>query len=124
MCAGMGILLHGLSPSRAQKFLRFRGNQAGMFAFACAQAGRSSRMYKIYWADGPVGPEIVVRKRHLPRRQYRRVEDALGWARRVAAEGGTAWLIEGDDGTRLGRHEIADLVEALPRAQDAACSLQ
>lgn len=79
-------------------------------------------MYKVYWADKPPGPELVVRKDQLARRQYRRLDDALGWARRVREEGGIAWLIEGD-GTRLNRDAIVDALGRSEHAQPAPGAL-
>ena len=42
---------------------------------------------------------------------YHELDDALGAARNLNARGGAALLIEGDDGTRLAKLEIARIVD-------------
>jgi hypothetical protein len=57
-------------------------------------------------------------KDRLLYKEFNTLDDALAWARHVNAGGRVALLIEGDDGTHLGKREIADALhhgEALPR---------
>jgi hypothetical protein len=66
-------------------------------------------MYKMYGA-------IERASKTLPQGKlipivYHDLDDALGAARNLNARGGTALLIEGDDGTYLSRHEIASIVD-------------
>src|SRR5262249_37800367 len=43
----------------------------------------------------------------LPFREFNSLDDALGWAHRIRQHGSVAFLIEGDDGTRLFKTDIA-----------------
>jgi len=50
--------------------------------------------------------------------EFNTLDDALAWARHVNEGGRVALLIEGDDGTRLGKRDIAGALhhgEAPPR---------
>jgi hypothetical protein len=65
-------------------------------------------MFKMYGAiQRPVG--------NLPQGNlmpvvYHDLDDALGAARNLSARGGTALLIEGDDGTHITEPEIAKII--------------
>lgn len=48
--------------------------------------------------------------RHLYK-EFGDLDAALGFVRHVTRQGGVAFLIEGDDGTRLSKHEIADAIK-------------
>jgi hypothetical protein len=66
-------------------------------------------MYKMYGA-------IERASKTLPQGKlipivYRELDDALGAARNLNARGGTALLIEGDDGTHLTKYQIARVVD-------------
>jgi hypothetical protein len=63
--------------------------------------------YRTY--SGPRGSETIspLDKDRLLYKEFESLDDALGWARHVNAGGRVALLIEGDDGTRLGKQEIA-----------------
>jgi hypothetical protein len=63
--------------------------------------------YRAY--SGPHGSEAIspLEKDRLLYKEFDRLDDAMAWARHVNAGGRVALLIEGDDGTQLGRREIA-----------------
>jgi hypothetical protein len=63
--------------------------------------------YRAY--SGPLGSETIspLEKDRLLYKEFDRLDDAMAWARHVNAGGRVALLIEGDDGTHLGRREIA-----------------
>jgi hypothetical protein len=63
--------------------------------------------YRAY--SGPPGSEAIspLTKDRLLYKEFDRLDDAMAWARHVNADGRVALLIEGDDGTNLGRREIA-----------------
>ncbi len=74
--------------------------------------------YRTY--SGPRGSESIgpLEKDRLPYKEFDTLDSALAWARHVNQGGRVALLIEGDDGTHLGKREIADALhhhEALPR---------
>jgi hypothetical protein len=63
--------------------------------------------YRVY--SGPRGsaaPSPLDKERMLFK-EYDSLDAALGWARHLAAGDRIALLLEGDDGTRLGKQEIA-----------------
>ena len=64
-------------------------------------------MYRVY--SGPRGSEAVpaIEKSKWLYKEFGALDDALGWARHVNNNGRVALLIEGDDGTRLTKAEIA-----------------
>jgi hypothetical protein len=92
-----------------------------------AEAGRVLRYddnrtaamtYRTY--SGPRGSESIapLDKDRLLYKEFDTLDAALAWARYVNGAGRVALLIEGDDGTHLGRHEIAGALhhgEAPPR---------
>jgi hypothetical protein len=63
--------------------------------------------YRAY--SGPQGSEAIspLEKDRLLYKEFDRLDDAMAWARHINAGGRVALLIEGDDGTHLGRREIA-----------------
>jgi len=64
--------------------------------------------YRAY--SGPPGSETgsPLEKEHLLyKEEVDTLDGALAWARHVTPSGRVALLIEGDDGTRLGKREIA-----------------
>jgi hypothetical protein len=74
--------------------------------------------YRTY--SGPRGSETIspLDKDRLLYKEFDNLDSALVWARHVNAGGRVALLIEGDDGTRLSKQEIASAlhhVEAPPR---------
>ena len=41
---------------------------------------------------------------------YKELDDALGRARQITALGGIPWEIENEDGTKIERHEIVEML--------------
>jgi hypothetical protein len=64
-------------------------------------------MYRVY--SGPRGSESVppLEKDKWLFKEFGALDDALGWARHVNEGGRVTLLIEGDDGTKLTKLEIA-----------------
>src|SRR5262245_65508009 len=74
--------------------------------------------YRTY--SGPRGSETIapLEKDRLLYKEFDTLDAALAWARHVNDGGRVALLIEGDDGTHLGKREIAGAMhhrEAPPR---------
>jgi hypothetical protein len=71
------------------------------------QKERSDMTYRVF--SGPPGTETIppMEKDRWLFKEFAVLDDALGWARHVGKSGNVALLIEGDDGTRLGKHQIA-----------------
>ena len=66
-------------------------------------------IYRLWWTVGYVcttEKEFKATKHRLLPAIYEALDDALRRANQVAQAGGVAWLIEGDDKTRLGRGMI------------------
>ena len=63
--------------------------------------------YRVY--SGPPGTEAVppMEKERWLYKEFGLLDEALGWARHVNDGGRVTLLIEGDDGTRLTKTEIA-----------------
>ena len=69
--------------------------------------------YRLWWTVGYVctsEKEFLAAKHRLLPAAYEMLDDALRRANQVAQAGGVAWLIEGDDRTRLGREAIAKTI--------------
>ncbi len=68
--------------------------------------------YRVY--SGPAGSERIspIEKHRMLYKEFAILDEALAWANHVKDEGRVALLIEGDDGTRLDR---SDLAKALHR---------
>lgn len=64
-------------------------------------------MFRVY--SGPRGSESVppLEKGKWLFKEFGGLDEALGWARHVNDGGRVALLVEGDDGTRLDKIEIA-----------------
>jgi len=63
--------------------------------------------YRVY--SGPRGSQSispVEKDRHLFK-EFSILDEAMSWARHINDSGRVALLIEGDDGTRLTKHQIA-----------------
>ena len=62
--------------------------------------------YRVY--SGPRGAETIspLEKDRMLHKEVATLDEAMSWARHVNDGGRTALLIEGDDGTQLGRSEI------------------
>ena len=79
--------------------------------------------YRVY--SGPRGSEAVSpleKDRHLYK-EFNLLDEAIGWALHINNGGRVALLIEGDDGTRLTKHQIAAALQhsdAVAAVDDAA----
>lgn len=77
-------------------------------------------MYRAYFGTPGCGSVPPLEKDQWPSRAFATLDDALLWARQVAKRGTAVIAIEGNDGTRLSRHEIAwGLVQDVPHRQVA-----
>ena len=66
--------------------------------------------YRLWWTVGYVctsEKEFLAAKHRLLPATYEALDDALRRANQVGQAGGVAWLIEGDDRTKLSRDAIA-----------------
>ena len=63
--------------------------------------------YRVY--VGPRGTEAIsaLQKDQFLFKEFTSLDDAFGWARHVNGSGRVTLLIDGDDGTSLGKQEIA-----------------
>jgi len=63
--------------------------------------------YRVY--SGPRGSEAIspLEKDRYLFKEFSSLDEALGWARHINGGGRVALLIEGDDGTRLTKQQIA-----------------
>ncbi len=63
--------------------------------------------YRVF--SGPRGSETIspLEKEHALYKEFARLDEAFNWARHLSRSDRVALLIEGDDGTRLNKQEIA-----------------
>ena len=63
--------------------------------------------YRVY--SGPHGSAVPspIEKHRMLYKEFASLDEAMSWAGHVNRSGLTALLIEGDDGTRLAKQEIA-----------------
>ena len=69
--------------------------------------------YRLWWTVGYVcttDKEFLAAKHRLVPAVYEMLDDALRRANQVGRAGGVAWLIEGDDRTRLDREAIQKII--------------
>ena len=69
--------------------------------------------YRLWWTVGYVctsEKEFLAAKHRLLPAAYEMLDDALRRANQVGQAGGVAWLIEGDDRTRLGREALTKTI--------------
>ena len=73
--------------------------------------------YRVY--SGPKGPAEVtpIEKSQLLFKQFNALDEALSWARHVERTGRIPLLIEGDDGTRMNRRAVVDVLRVGEREQ-------
>jgi hypothetical protein len=73
-----------------------------------ANIDEDAMRFRVY--SGPSGTESIspLEQDKLPFKEFGLLDDAFAWAHHVGKTGRVALLIEGDDGTRLSKHEIAD----------------
>ena len=76
--------------------------------------------YRVY--SGPRGSKDIspIDKDRLLFKEYAQLDEAFGWAQHVKDHGGVALLIEGDDGTRLTKQQIAAALKAPGGLEDSA----
>ena len=70
--------------------------------------------YRLWWTVGYVctsEKEFRATKHRLVPAVYEMLDDALRRANQVGRAGGVAWLIEGDDKTRMDRGSIANTLQ-------------
>ena len=68
-------------------------------------------MYRLFYTDYVVlKTQYHANKPRLIPYAYNELDDALGQARQIKARGGVPWEIESEDGTSIGRYEIATLL--------------
>ncbi len=74
-------------------------------------------MFKVY--SGPSGKDKIspLEKEHLLFKECASLDEAFSWAGHISDTGRAALLIEGDDGTRLTRREIANALRHRDDAQ-------
>ena len=67
--------------------------------------------YRIY--SGPPGSADIapLEKERMLYKEFGLLDEALSWARHVNGSGRTTLLIEGDDGTRLTKRDIAQALQ-------------
>lgn len=75
--------------------------------------------YRVY--SGPTGSEAIspLEKEHMLFKEFGALDEAFAWAHHVSETGRVVLLIEGDDGTRMSKHEVAS---ALRHREDSAGS--
>jgi len=71
--------------------------------------------YKVF--TGAPGSESIspLEKDRWLFKEFNNFDEALAWAHGVKRTGAVPLLIEGDDGTRLGKYEIADALQVRER---------
>ena len=77
--------------------------------------------YRVY--SGPRGSAMhsPLDKERMLFKEFDTLDAALGWARHLAGSGRVPLLIDGDDGTRLDKQDIAAaLAHAVPAAAEPA----
>jgi hypothetical protein len=76
--------------------------------------------YRVY--SGPRGSNVIppLDRDRMLFKELDTLDAALAWARHLTASGRVPLLLEGDDGTRLDKHEIA---ATLPQTKHAAAGV-
>jgi hypothetical protein len=74
-------------------------------------------VYRVF--SGPKGTADISpsTKEQMLYKEFNSVDEALWWARHLDRSGRVALLIEGDDGTRLNRREIGEVLVVGQREQ-------
>jgi hypothetical protein len=68
--------------------------------------------YRAYYGTSASEQVPALQKDRWPFREFSDLDQALQWATSVAAKGTMVLAIDGDDGTQLGKHEIAAALTA------------
>ena len=73
--------------------------------------------YRVY--VGPRGSEAIspLQKDQFLFKEFSSLDEAFGWARHVNGSGRVTLLIEGDDGTRLNKQQVAAAL-CMPEPED------
>jgi hypothetical protein len=76
--------------------------------------------YRVF--TGPPGSEAIspLEKDRRLFKEFTDLDEAFAWAQSVRQKGAVPLLLEGDDGTRMNKYEIADALEV--RAREVAKS--
>jgi len=70
----------------------------------------------LYYTDWDMSePDYLACRSTLIKIIYNELDDALGRARQITETGGVPWEIEGEDGTKLRRHEITKIMRVRSR---------
>jgi len=74
--------------------------------------------YRVF--TGPPGSEAIspLEKDRRLFKEFTDLDEAFAWAQNVRQKGAVPLLLEGDDGTRMNKYEIADALEV--RAREVA----
>jgi hypothetical protein len=68
--------------------------------------------YRVYSGERGAGAMSPRDKSRMSYTEFEFADDALMWAQRLREHGRVALLVIGDDGTQLGKQEIADAINA------------
>ena len=85
----------------------FAADIGGVEQGGLSQNGELIMTYRVY--SGPRGSEAIppLEKDRYLFKEFSSLDEALGWARHINNGGRVALLIEGDDGTRLTKQQVA-----------------
>jgi hypothetical protein len=67
-------------------------------------------VYRAYFSVRGSDDVLPLEKGHWPFKEFATLDEAVLWARRVAKRGTSVIAIDGDDGTRLSKTELAPFV--------------
>ncbi len=73
--------------------------------------------YRVYSGPKGAGEIVPIEKSQMLFKQFDVLDEALSWARHIERTGRNPLLIEGDDGTRMGRRAIVDAIRIGEREQ-------
>ena len=76
--------------------------------------------YRVYSGERDARGLSPRDRSRTPYTEFDYAEDALLWAQRLREHGRVALLVIGDDGTRMGKQEIADAIEPGARTENPA----
>jgi hypothetical protein len=72
--------------------------------------------YSLYYTDCDMSErDYLACKSTLIKIIYNELDDALGRARQITEHGGVPWEIESEEGTKLRRHEITEIIRVRRR---------
>jgi len=66
--------------------------------------------YRVYSAPQGTKDVSLLKQNELLFKEFGTIDEALSWATHLSRGGRTALLLEGDDGTRMNKREIAEAV--------------